>query len=68
MKIIKYATATANDFKSLDAIVAEFISQGFQPYGNPYSSRDTSQGRGLLEIQRGIFAVSQAMVKYEDSK
>jgi hypothetical protein len=66
MKIIKYATATASDFRSLDAIVADYISQGFQPYGNPYSSRDTSHGRGLLEIQRGIFTVSQAMVKYAD--
>jgi hypothetical protein len=59
MKITQYVTATAGDFGSLDEKVADLIAKGFQPYGNPYSARNTSRGLS------GVFSVSQAMVKCE---
>jgi len=59
MKITQYTTATADNFKSLDAAITELLAQGFQPYGSPYSSRDTK--RGLA----GVVTVAQAMVKCE---
>lgn len=57
MKIIKYVTATSDDFKSLDREVAQLISQGFQPYGSPYLSDNKVEGAIKT------FIVAQAIVR-----
>jgi hypothetical protein len=62
MKITTYVTATAKEFAALDKKVAELFTQGFQPYGSPYASRDTS--RGLW----GVVTLAQAMVKSDQDK
>jgi hypothetical protein len=57
MKIIEYKTATADNWASLDKEVNKLLAQGYQPYGNPYSGGNKTEGA------IGPFMVAQAMVK-----
>ncbi|MGA3180800.1 MAG: DUF1737 domain-containing protein [Verrucomicrobiota bacterium] len=57
MKVIEYKTATADTWASLDKKVNALLAQGFQLYGNPYSSPNTADGIA------SSFQVAQAMVR-----
>jgi hypothetical protein len=63
MKITKYLTVAGATGDELDGAVTEYLSEGFQPYGNPYfGNAGTESGVAMP------FAFFQAMVKYEPSK
>ena len=57
MKVIEYRTATADNCASLDKEVNNLLAQGFQPYGNPYSSH--SKIKGIADTSQ----VAQAMIR-----
>jgi len=57
MKIIEYKTATGSTLPELDREVNELIKQGFQPFGDPYSSTWNIPGKPDTQ---GFF---QAMVR-----
>jgi len=59
MKIKKYATAYGNNPRELDEAVNKHITDGWQPYGNPYATENPVEGamESLL--------LAQPMVKSE---
>jgi hypothetical protein len=57
MKVIEYKTATGDNCASLDREVNRLLAQGFQPYGNPYSS--PGKGKGAADT----FQAAQAMIR-----
>jgi Domain of unknown function (DUF1737) len=59
MKITKYLTVAGASLKELDEAVNEYLSQGFQPYGNPYVS-DAGEDSGVADP----FLYAQAMVQH----
>lgn len=61
MKIKHYVTAFSNDVLKLDREVNELLAKGYQPYGNPYISKNDDVG-GINDR----FLACQAMVVYED--
>jgi hypothetical protein len=58
MKIIEYKTATADSCAALDAAVNKMLAQGFQLFGDPYSSHNNAGGMA------GTSQLAQAMVRY----
>lgn len=55
MKIQQYKTVAETSIKALDDGVNDLIAQGFQPFGAPYSSGNTTDD----------FMACQAMVKID---
>lgn len=58
-KIIEYIIIEDHDSLCLGERINEYIEEGWQPYGSPFSANESSSGSIT-------YSICQAMVKYED--
>lgn len=61
MRITRYVTAFATDLLKLDREVNELITQGYQPYGDPYVLE-----RETVSASLDRFLACQAMISHDE--
>lgn len=65
-KIVEYYLISTTDSFDIDRQVNERIQQGWQPYGNPFSTVVNKEEDGKPWAHWMEASYNQAMVKYEE--